>query len=472
MLRKASPAASVMLILCAAAAAVFHWGTARLAAQNDRWGANYFPNVTLTTHEGKAVRFYDDLVKGKIVAINLIYTSCKYACPLETARLAQVQKILGDRVGRDVFFYSISIDPEHDTPAVLKEYSQRYKAGPGWVFLTGARADIELISKKLGLYTPPSAAGADGHKPFLLVGNEATGQWMRNSAMDNPGFLARTIGDWLNSWQTAKKKAAPATYTDAPRIAFDQGQYTFSRQCAACHTIGGGDNIGPDLLGVTAARDRAWLTRFIAAPDKMNAEGDPLAVALRAKYNQARMPNLGLTAEDVAVVLEYIERQSRAARSAAVPERVKPAAAAPRVMAAALATKSVDLMPLLGPYLVIQRSLAADSLPSVQQSASGVGAAAAKLGSEGEAIESAARRLQQAQGLANVRAAFADLSDAILQYSKSMRGGLPAGVKVAYCPMAGKHWLQDGDEIRNPFHGAAMSACGRFVDRETLKSEL
>ena len=173
------------------------------AAGQDSAAASRFPNVTLTTQDGKEVRFYDDLIKGKIVAINLIYTSCKYACPLETARLAQVQKILADRVGRDIFFYSISIDPEYDTPAVLKEYSQRYKAGPGWLFLTGARADIDLLSKKLGLYTPPDKVNADGHRPYLLIGNDATSQWMRNSAMDNPGFLARTIGDWLNNWHTA-----------------------------------------------------------------------------------------------------------------------------------------------------------------------------------------------------------------------------------------------------------------------------
>ncbi|HEV8493776.1 MAG TPA: SCO family protein, partial [Candidatus Angelobacter sp.] len=73
---------------------------------DSRWGANYFPNIDLTTQDGKTVHFYDDLVKGKIVAIDLIYTTCQYSCPLETARLAQVQKMLGDRVGKDIFFYS------------------------------------------------------------------------------------------------------------------------------------------------------------------------------------------------------------------------------------------------------------------------------------------------------------------------------------------------------------------------------
>ena len=147
-----------------------------MTADTRRPGPDRFLNVTLTTHEGTEVRFYDDLIKGKTVAIDLIYTTCEYACPLETAKMAQVQRLLGDRMGRDIFFYSITIDPEHDTPAVLKEYAERYRAGPGWLFLTGKKTDIDLLSRKLGLYTPPDPSNPDGHVPYLLVGNEATGQ--------------------------------------------------------------------------------------------------------------------------------------------------------------------------------------------------------------------------------------------------------------------------------------------------------
>jgi len=181
--------------------------SAAAAADDSRWGADFFPNVTFTTHQGKSVRFYDDLIKGKIVAVDLIYTTCKYACPLETARLAQVQRLLGDRMGRDVFFYSITIDPDHDTPAVLAEYAEKYRAGPGWLFLTGAKADIELVGRKLGIYAGPDPTNADGHGPYLLVGNQATGQWMRNSATDNPKFIARTIGEWMDGWHTLANDA-------------------------------------------------------------------------------------------------------------------------------------------------------------------------------------------------------------------------------------------------------------------------
>ena len=123
------------------------------------WGADYFPNVPLVTHEGKTVRFFDDLIKDKVVAINFIYTHCPDACPLETARLREVQKILGDRVGQDVFMYSITIDPEHDTPEVLKQYAEKFQIGPGWLFLTGKKADITLLRKKLGLYNEEEESG-------------------------------------------------------------------------------------------------------------------------------------------------------------------------------------------------------------------------------------------------------------------------------------------------------------------------
>src|SRR3954452_16563698 len=266
-------------------------------AQSSRGGADYFPNVELTTQDGKVVRFYDDLVKDKIVAIDLIYTTCQYACPLETARLAQVQKLLGDRMGRDVFFYSITIDPDHDTPAVLKDYAGKFGAGPGWLFLTRKAADIEMYSRKTGLYSEPDPNNADGHTPSLLVGNESTGQWMRNSATDNPKFLARTIGDWLASWRGPRRETK--SYADAAPLTLDRGEYTFKSHCAACHTIGQPERIGPDLQGVTKRRNREWLERFILAPDKMLADEDPIAKELFAKYKNVRMPNLALSPGDV-----------------------------------------------------------------------------------------------------------------------------------------------------------------------------
>ncbi len=124
--RSAGVTAAAALLL--GAVALFHIG---LAFAANPWGADYFPNVPLTTQDGTTVYLYDDLLKGKAVAINAIYTHCKDECPLETARMAQVQRLLGERVGKDIFFYSITIDPERDTPEVLKAYAEKFGAsGP------------------------------------------------------------------------------------------------------------------------------------------------------------------------------------------------------------------------------------------------------------------------------------------------------------------------------------------------------
>jgi protein SCO1 len=285
----------------------------KTAFAGNRWGANYFPNVTLTTQDGTKVHFYDDLIKGKIVVIDLIYTQCVDSCPLETARLVQVQKMLGDRVGKDIFFYSISIDPTHDTPQVLKEYAEKYHVGPGWTFLTGKKEDIDLVSKKLGLYSDPDPNDRDGHQPAVLLGNEPMGQWMRNSATDNAKFLSLIIGNWLNNFKDAKQIDASANYDKAPAIdVSDRGRYLFATHCAACHTIGHGVKIGPDLQGVANVRDSAWLARFISTPDKMLAEKDPIATELFEKYKRVIMPNLRLEPEDLGALMNFLKRQSDA----------------------------------------------------------------------------------------------------------------------------------------------------------------
>ena len=273
---------------------------------NSRYGANYFPNVALTTQDGKTVHFYDDLLKGKIVAIDLIYTHCEFSCPLETARMAQVQRILGDRVGKDIFFYSISIDPKRDTPAELKAYAKKYHAGPGWFFLTGKKSDIDLISKKLGLYADPSI-NQDGHTTYLMIGDEPNGQWMQNSAVDNPRFLAITMQKFIDHGKGGK--GAGADYAEARPLNMNSGEYVFNTHCSACHTIGRGDKVGPDLQGVAAVRNRKWLTRIIAEPDKLLAAKDPLAMALFRKYNRIQMPNLRLSGDDLTAVIEYLNSQ-------------------------------------------------------------------------------------------------------------------------------------------------------------------
>jgi protein SCO1 len=280
----------------------------RIASASTRWGANYFPNVPLTTQDGKTVHLYDDLLKGKMVVLNLIYTHCLDSCPLETARLAEVQRLLGDRVGKDIFFYSISIDPENDTPAALKAYAEKFHAGPGWLFLTGKKADIDLVAHKLGLYYDPGL-NRDGHTVDLMIGNEPTGQWTRNSATDNPRFLATNITTLIDGWNS-HNAATQKSYADAaPLKVTDKGQYLFATRCAACHTIGHGVKIGPDLAGITNTRDRSWLLHMIQKPDEMLAERDPLAIALFKQYKEIQMPNTRLGPDDTEFIVRYLEAQ-------------------------------------------------------------------------------------------------------------------------------------------------------------------
>ena len=272
------------------------------AVAQSPWHAQYFPNVELTTHTGAHVRFYD-LIKGKTVAIELIYTQCQFVCPLETARLAQVQALLGDRMGRDIFFYSISIDPAHDTPDALKSFARKYHAGPGWTFLTGKSEDIELLSKKLGLYAAPDPDNKDGHIPALLIGNEVTGEWIRGSALDNPRMTATMISNWVGVHPTV---AATPSYANAKPLHFTSGEYVFSTKCSPCHSLGQGNKIGPDLAGITSVRDRRWLARYVADPNGMLKAGDPIAKTLSTRYKQMQMPNLQLTDRQVADVIAFL----------------------------------------------------------------------------------------------------------------------------------------------------------------------
>jgi mono/diheme cytochrome c family protein len=278
---------------------------------------------------------------------------------------------------------------------------------------------------------------------------------MRNSATDNPKFLARTIGEWLNSWQTPVK-GLKSYAASSPRPTFNKGQYTFAYHCSACHTVGSGTtHIGPDLDGVTTRRDRDWLRRFIMAPDKMNANGDPIALALRAKYQQVRMPNLALTDEDALAVIDYLDEQSQL-RQNALPEAATPSSVARTPISAPL-TAIVDA------YIQIQRALHADTTEHIRDSARSIEAEATKLGSAGEAIRTSAARFVQADDLKSARAAFGTLGDVIMTYAKATGSSLGEGVTVAFCPMAQKRWLQKGTTVQNPYYGKAMPDCGRIV---------
>ena len=155
----------------------------------------HLPNIELVTHEGRRVRFYDDLVKGKVVAINFMFATCRNACPESTQHLVEVQHALGDRMGRDVTFLSISLDAERDTPEVLRGYAEAHGAGPGWYFLTGKHDDIELLRHKLGAYELDPVIDADRtqHTGLVILGNEPAGRWKAITALAKPVRIRQAI---------------------------------------------------------------------------------------------------------------------------------------------------------------------------------------------------------------------------------------------------------------------------------------
>ena len=155
--------------------------------------AAYFPNHVLLTQDDRPVRFYDDVLKGKVVLINFMFTTCTGVCPPMTANLAKVQSYLGDRVGKDVVIVSISVDPTVDTPAKLKKYADGFKAKPGWYFLTGKKENVDWVLYKLGGYVEDKMQ----HSAVLIIGNEATGEWLKTAALKSPAQIAEAVTELL-----------------------------------------------------------------------------------------------------------------------------------------------------------------------------------------------------------------------------------------------------------------------------------
>jgi protein SCO1 len=148
-------------------------------AAQDAAAAKYFTNTELVDQHGKTHRFYEDLVRGRTVLINFAFTSCKGACSPITQHLSQVQKKLSARMGKDVHMITLSVDPTNDTPKSLARFAKKFDARPGWYFLTGSRENITLVLKKLGGYTEKP----DEHNTTLLIGDAATGMWVKSPAM-------------------------------------------------------------------------------------------------------------------------------------------------------------------------------------------------------------------------------------------------------------------------------------------------
>jgi protein SCO1 len=277
-------------------------------APSNRWGRNYFPNVPVTNQHGLTANFYDDVIKGRKVVISFIFTSCTDICPLTTARMAQLEDKLGDLVGRDIFFISMTVDPEIDTPEKMKSFADAFGAGPGWQFLTGKPEDVKLINYKLG---DRSQRSLSDHRNEIVLGNDTTGEWARDSVFGDLDRLVMTIRAMDPKWRDQPRNPGPDQVSNAGIPMSEQpGQVLFKKICAPCHTIGVGDRVGPDLRGVTARRDRAWLTSFIRDPKTKHAAKDPIALALAAQFPGVRMPTLGIGDVDAADLITYVDAET------------------------------------------------------------------------------------------------------------------------------------------------------------------
>ena len=161
----------------------------------ERIRKRYFPDLALLTQDNKAVRFYQDLVKGKIVLFNFFYAHCEGICPLVTANLVRVQKLLGERVGRDIFINSITLKPTEDTPRALKEYAEMHRIKPGWALLTGRPEDVEQLRRSLGFTNldPLLDRDTSQHIGNIRYGSEPLMQWTAIPGMTSPESIAKTI---------------------------------------------------------------------------------------------------------------------------------------------------------------------------------------------------------------------------------------------------------------------------------------
>jgi protein SCO1/2 len=182
----------------------------KTTSSRERIRQRYFPNLSLTTHEGRTVRFYDDLVKDKIVIFNFMYAKCEGICTPVTRNLLRVQSMLGDRVGKDIFINSFTLKPKEDTVPALKHYAEMHKVKPGWLFLTGTPDDMELLRRKLGYVDPDPVADKDisNHIGVLKYGNEPLERWGGCPGMQSPDAITEAISwvDWPKNQASLKAK--------------------------------------------------------------------------------------------------------------------------------------------------------------------------------------------------------------------------------------------------------------------------
>jgi protein SCO1/2 len=185
-------------------------------------GAQYYTNAILRTQDGTKVRFYDDLMKDRIVAINFIYTRCEEACPLTTANLVRVQKLLGERLGRDIFMYSVTLKPWEDDAARLKSYAKAH--GANWTFLTADDYDVSTIRFRLFRWDHPQLDfDLDQHTGMVRVINDRVDRWSMCPTLATPKQIVDAIS-WVEPTKPLAVRQA-AGYAIRDRLNAEAAQW-------------------------------------------------------------------------------------------------------------------------------------------------------------------------------------------------------------------------------------------------------
>jgi len=164
------------------------------AAAKNAAARTYFTDTILVNQDGEEMAFYSDLIEGKVVIMIPFFTTCTGVCPPMNRNLERIQDWLGDRLGKDVHMMSISVDPETDTVPLLKQYSKRYHARPGWYFLGGKKENVELALKKIGQFVQQR----DDHSSIMIVGNLRTGLWKKAFALGKIEELIQIVESVVN----------------------------------------------------------------------------------------------------------------------------------------------------------------------------------------------------------------------------------------------------------------------------------
>jgi len=167
--------------------------SAAMAAESDRdkGAREYFTDLEVVDQNGNKLRFFSDVLKGRVVLINVIFTNCVSACPLVTQLLSVTRDELVPSVKDEVWFVSISVDPERDTPEALKAFAKRQDVDESrWLFLTGDKQNIDHILGKIKRYTPD----IDAHSTQLLAGTtRGRHEWIPLPAGAQPGAIAAVM---------------------------------------------------------------------------------------------------------------------------------------------------------------------------------------------------------------------------------------------------------------------------------------